>query len=61
MATLEMVDYHSELIETALTGKEVKVKKKSQDKAKNSKAKKRKGGEDNDDDVSETAYIYFIN
>ena len=47
VATLEMVDYLSDLIETALTGKEAKVKKKSQDKAKNSKAKKRKSGDDN--------------
>lgn len=39
MATLEMVDYHSELIETVLTGKDVKVKKKRQDKL---NAKKRK-------------------
>lgn len=49
MATLEMVDYLSDLIETALTGKDAKVKKKNQDK---SKAKKRKSGNDNDDDVS---------
>lgn len=31
MATLEMVDYHSELIETVLTGKDIKVKKKNDD------------------------------
>lgn len=31
MATLEMVDYHSELIETALTGKKIKKKGNSQD------------------------------
>lgn len=49
VATLEMVDYLSELIETALTGKEVKKKKKNQDKG---KAKKRKSGDDNDEDVS---------
>lgn len=36
MATLEMVDYHSDLIETVLTGKEVGGKR------------KRKGGKDND-------------
>ncbi|CAH1643611.1 unnamed protein product [Spodoptera littoralis] len=49
VATLEMVDYLSDLIDTALTGKE--VKKKNQEKAKNSKAKKRKADdEDGDDD-----------
>lgn len=52
MATLEMVDYHSDLIETVLTGKEVKVKKKGQEKGKNSKSGKRKGDDENDDDVS---------
>lgn len=41
MATLEMVDYHSELIETVLTRKDVKVKKKNE-MNKKSKAKKRK-------------------
>lgn len=50
VATLEMVDYLSDLIETALTGKEAKVKKKNQDKSKNSKAKKRKAGDDDDED-----------
>lgn len=50
MATLEMVDYHSELIETVLTGKNVKVKKKDQ--GKKAKAKKRKANDDSDD-VSE--------
>ncbi|XP_050665188.1 probable ATP-dependent RNA helicase CG8611 [Leptidea sinapis] len=40
MATLEMVDYFSELIETVLTGKDVKGKKrKDNNKKKNSKAK----------------------
>lgn len=43
MATLEMVDYHSELIELVLTGKDVKVKKKKLEKG---KAKKRKANED---------------
>lgn len=47
MATLEMVDYHSELIETVLTGKDVNVKKKKQDK---NKAKKRKANESDDED-----------
>lgn len=42
MATLEMVEYHSDLIETVLTKKEVKVKKKEKGKQKISKAKKRK-------------------
>lgn len=45
MATLEMVDYHSELIETVLTRKDVKVKKKNA-KSKNSKAKKRKADDE---------------
>lgn len=40
MATLEMVDYHSELIETVLTRKDVKVKKKGG----SNKSKKRKDG-----------------
>lgn len=52
MATLEMVDYHSELIETVLTGNNVKVKKKGNNK--NAKGKKRKANEDGDDEVSET-------
>lgn len=43
MATLEMVDYHSELIELVLTGQDVKVKKKKLEKG---KAKKRKANED---------------
>ncbi|XP_028179381.1 probable ATP-dependent RNA helicase CG8611 [Ostrinia furnacalis] len=47
MATLEMVDYHSELIETVLTGKNVKVKKK--DNSKKEKGKKRKADEDDSD------------
>ncbi|CAH0722369.1 unnamed protein product, partial [Brenthis ino] len=48
MATLEMVDYHSELIETVLTGKDVKVKKKGEE----SKAK------DKDDSDSEYEMDY---
>ncbi|CAB3255495.1 unnamed protein product [Arctia plantaginis] len=48
MATLEMVDYHSELIELVLTGKDVKVKKKKLEK---SKAKKRKANEDDAEDA----------
>ncbi|XP_063831577.1 probable ATP-dependent RNA helicase CG8611 [Ostrinia nubilalis] len=47
MATLEMVDYYSELIETVLTGKNVKVKKK--DNSKKEKGKKRKADEDDSD------------
>lgn len=42
MATLEMVDYFSELIETVLTGKDAKTKKKDKAKSKKPKAKKRK-------------------
>ncbi|XP_026725815.1 probable ATP-dependent RNA helicase CG8611 [Trichoplusia ni] len=55
MATLEMVDYHSDLIETVLTGKEVKVKKKGQEKGKNSKSGKRKGDDENDDDAQSSS------
>ncbi|CAK1548248.1 unnamed protein product [Leptosia nina] len=48
MATLEMVDYHSELIETVLTGKD--DKKRKQKKSKNDlKAKKKKGDEEEED------------
>lgn len=43
MATLEMVDYHSELIETVLTGKSVGMKKK--DKIKTKKKKKPNSGD----------------
>ncbi|XP_059047529.1 probable ATP-dependent RNA helicase CG8611 [Achroia grisella] len=50
MATLEMVDYHSELIETVLCGKKVKVKKNESTKI--SKTKKRKLDDDNDKDKS---------
>lgn len=46
MATLEMVDYHSELLETVLTGEKVKVKKKDQEK---NKGKKRKSKDDGDE------------
>lgn len=42
MATLEMVEYHSDLIETVLTKKDVKVKKKDKRKERISKAKRRK-------------------
>ncbi|XP_045507098.1 probable ATP-dependent RNA helicase CG8611 isoform X1 [Colias croceus] len=49
MATLEMVDYFSELIETVLTGKD--VKKRKQKKLKNDiKAKKRKTEGDDEDE-----------
>ncbi|KAL0850375.1 hypothetical protein ABMA28_012201 [Loxostege sticticalis] len=48
MATLEMVDYHSELIETVLTGNNVKVKKKGNNK--NAKGNKRRANEDGDDE-----------
>lgn len=48
MATLEMVDYFSELIECVLTGNDVKVKKKD-GKTKKSKAKKRKAGGSDDE------------
>ncbi|KAG7304030.1 hypothetical protein JYU34_010955 [Plutella xylostella] len=47
MATLEMVDYHSELIETVLTGEKVKVKKKD-----NKKSKKKKSDDQSDEDSS---------
>ncbi|XP_049888023.1 probable ATP-dependent RNA helicase CG8611 isoform X2 [Pectinophora gossypiella] len=47
MATLEMVDYHADLIETVLTGEDVKVKK-DQDK----KPKKRKAGDGSDEEES---------
>lgn len=53
MATLEMVDYHSELIETVLTRKDVKVKKKD-GKNKKSKAKKRKA----DGEVRKTTSLF---
>lgn len=46
VATLEMVDYFSDLIETVLTEKETKVKKKSNEK--NTKAKKRKAEHEDD-------------
>ncbi|XP_013183316.2 probable ATP-dependent RNA helicase CG8611 [Amyelois transitella] len=48
MATLEMVDYHSELIETVLTGKNVRVKKKD----KKSKTNKKRVNGKNDEDKS---------
>lgn len=56
MATLEMVDYLSELIEIVLTGKDVKVKKKKQEK---SKAKKRKANDDSDEvNMRNRKYIF---
>ncbi|XP_037300448.1 probable ATP-dependent RNA helicase CG8611 isoform X2 [Manduca sexta] len=55
MATLEMVDYHADLIETVLTGK--KKKKKDQEK---SKAKKRKADRmGKDEDGSESSSSEF--
>ncbi|KPJ06715.1 putative ATP-dependent RNA helicase CG8611 [Papilio machaon] len=51
MATTEMVDYHSELLETVLTGKEAKVKKK-EDKNKKTKTKNQKKNNKGDDKVS---------
>ena len=56
MATLEMVDYHSELIETVLTGKDLNVKKKSE--KKQSKPKKRKASE-SDDNVSKSWNCFY--
>lgn len=53
VATLEMVNYLSDLIDTALTGKE--VKKKNQEKGKNSKAKKRKADDGDDDDDKDSS------
>lgn len=44
MATLEMVDYHAELIETVLTGKSAKAKEKDQQKKK-TKSNKNKPNE----------------
>ncbi|XP_050359299.1 probable ATP-dependent RNA helicase CG8611 [Nymphalis io] len=55
MATLEMVDYLSELIETVLTGKEDKVKKKNESE-KNSKANKRKTKDEDSDSEYEMDY-----
>ncbi|CAG5041997.1 unnamed protein product [Parnassius apollo] len=49
MATTEMVDYHSELLETVLTGKEAKVKKKAA-KNKTANAKKRKPNNDDSEE-----------
>lgn len=46
MATLEMVDYFSELIETVLTGKNADAKKKNKEKSKKAKTKKRKSNND---------------
>lgn len=52
MATLEMVEYHSDLIETVLTKKEVKVKKKNKGKKRISKVKKRKADEIDGEEVN---------
>ncbi|XP_041974020.1 probable ATP-dependent RNA helicase CG8611 [Aricia agestis] len=52
MATLEMVDYHSELIETVLTGK--KFKKKKDSKSKEAKGKKRKADNSDEEDGSDS-------
>lgn len=46
MATTEMVDYHSELLETVLTGKEAKVKKKEDKKTKANKQKTKEKGDE---------------
>ncbi|XP_045513360.1 probable ATP-dependent RNA helicase CG8611 [Pieris brassicae] len=51
MATLEMVDYHSELIETVLSGKD--GKKRKQKKVKSDENSKKKKGDDEDDDEDE--------
>ncbi|XP_045760324.1 probable ATP-dependent RNA helicase CG8611 [Maniola jurtina] len=48
MATLEMVDYHTELIETVLTGKDLKKKN-------NTKAKKRKANKEQASDEDDSA------
>ncbi|XP_052753702.1 LOW QUALITY PROTEIN: probable ATP-dependent RNA helicase CG8611, partial [Galleria mellonella] len=58
MATLEMVDYHSELIETVLCGKNVKVNKKKNS-TKKSIMKKRKLENDNDEDKSSSSSSEF--
>lgn len=52
MATLEMVEYHSDLIETVLTKKEVKVKKKDKGKKRIPKVKKRKTDEIDGEEVN---------
>ncbi|XP_069354076.1 ATP-dependent DNA helicase DDX31-like isoform X2 [Maniola hyperantus] len=52
MATLEMVDYHTELIETVLTGKDGKKKNNKNKKAKKRKTNKEQGS-DEDDSASE--------
>lgn len=56
MATLEMVDYHSELIENVLTGNNVKVKKSGNEK---NKAKKRKANDNENQDKSESSDSEF--
>ncbi|KAI5642456.1 DEAD/DEAH box helicase domain-containing protein [Phthorimaea operculella] len=52
MATLEMVDYHADLIESVLTGKDVKIKKKE---GKETKAKKKKAPDGSDDEESSSS------
>ncbi|CAH2100172.1 unnamed protein product [Euphydryas editha] len=56
MATLEMVDYLSDLIETVLTGKEDKSNKKNESEKKNSKGNKRKVNDDDSDSEYEIDY-----
>ncbi|KAL4706846.1 hypothetical protein ACJJTC_010080 [Scirpophaga incertulas] len=51
MATLEMVDYHSQLIETVLTGKNVKVKKDKGNTSKNDKYEKKSSNSDSELEV----------
>lgn len=61
MATLEMVEYHSDLIETVLTKKEVKVKKKDKGTKRISKAKKRKTDKVDSEEVNiELIYEYLF-
>ncbi|CAH0747559.1 unnamed protein product [Diatraea saccharalis] len=54
MATLEMVDYHSELIESVLTGDKVKVKKKN-GQGKKAVGTKRKADDDNNESDSNSS------
>ncbi|KAI8429670.1 hypothetical protein MSG28_000242 [Choristoneura fumiferana] len=49
MATLEMVDYHAELIETVLTGKSAKAKEKDEKKKKKTKSNKNKSNKESSD------------
>lgn len=61
MATLEMVEYHSDLIESVLSEKEVKVKKKDKGKEKKSKVKKRKADESDDEEVNCKIFLNVFN